>query len=227
MKRLPIWIAGVLLLGAEPVRFDHKVRNLYFAAFAGDKEALTKAMAITEVTLKEDPNHAEALVWHGSGIFFLSGDKFRTGDIAGGMEMMQKGTGMMDRAVELAPRNIGVRIPRGSAYLLASRNMPPQTGQPLIEKGVADFESSWELQKDDLSHFSQHSIGELWIGIADGNARLGKKDRAVEFFRMIQEKLPETAWSAKADKWFADGKLSGRDGNCVGCHLGSPKAFKN
>ena len=60
MKQLPILIAGVLLLGAEPVRFDHKVRDLYFEAFAGDKEALPKAMAITEVTLRENPNHAEA-----------------------------------------------------------------------------------------------------------------------------------------------------------------------
>jgi len=226
MKQLPFLMATVLL-GAEPVRFDHKVRDLYFTAFAGDKEALAKAMVITEATLKENPNHAEALVWHGSGVFFLSGDKFRTGDMQAGMELMQKGTGMMDRAVELEPKNIGVRIPRGSAYFAASRNMPPQMAQPLVEKGVADYESSWDMQKDDLSQFSQHSIGELWIGIADGNARLGNKERAAEFFTMVKEKLPNTAWSAKAGKWFADGKLTGRDAQCVGCHMGSPKAFKN
>jgi len=226
MKQLPFLMATVLL-GAEPVRFDHKVRDLYFTAFAGDKEALAKAMVITEATLKENPNHAEALVWHGSGVFFLSGDKFRTGDMQAGMELMQKGTGMMDRAVGLEPKNIGVRIPRGSAYFAASRNMPPQMAQPLVEKGVADYESSWDMQKDDLSQFSQHSIGELWIGIADGNARLGNKERAAEFFTMVKEKLPNTAWSAKAGKWFADGKLTGRDAQCVGCHMGSPKAFKN
>jgi hypothetical protein len=227
MKQLPILIATVLLLGAEPVRYDHKVRDMYFAAFSGDKEALAKAMVITEATLKESPNHAEALVWHGAGVFFQSAEKFRTGDMQAGMELMNKGTGMMDRAVELEPKNIGVRIPRGSSYFAASRNMPPQMGQPLVEKAVADFETSWELQKDDLSGFSQHSIGELWIGIADGNARLGKKDRAMEFFTMIKEKLPNTPWSAKADRWFADGKLTAKDGQCVSCHTGSPKAFKN
>src|SRR5215212_8298502 len=166
MKQLPILIAAVLLLGAEPVRYDHKVRDMYFAAFTGDKEALAKAMVITEATLKENPNHAEAMVWHGSGVFFLSAEKFRTGDMQAGMELMTKGTGLMDRAVELEPKNIGVRIPRGSAYFAASRNMPPQMAQPLIEKGVTDFETSWEMQKGDLNRFSQHSIGELWIGIA-------------------------------------------------------------
>lgn len=227
MKQLPIVIAAALLLNAEPIRFDHKVRDLYFAAFAGDKDSLAKAMAITEATLKETPDHAEALVWHGGGVFFQSGDKFRAGEMQAAMELLTRGTGMMDRAVELEPKNIGVRVPRGAAYLVASRGMPPQMGQPLLEKGVSDYEAAWDMQKDgDLSRFSQHGIGELWIGIADGNARLGKKDRAAEFFRMIQEKLPNTAWSAKADKWFAEGKLSGRDGGCVGCHVGSPKAFQ-
>jgi hypothetical protein len=129
--------------------------------------------------------------------------------------------------VALAPNHIGVRIPRGAGYLAASRAMPPQVGTPLVEKGLSDYEKAWELQKNDLSGFSQHSLGELWIGIADGNARLGKTDRAKEFFAMIQKTLPGTPWSKKADKWFAEGKLSGRDANCVGCHTGSPKAVQN
>jgi hypothetical protein len=227
MKRLTTVMTGVLLLGAQPARFDHKVRDLYFAAFAGDRAAMERAMQITEATLKENPDHAEALVWHGSGVFFQSAEKFRAGDMQAGMELMQKGTGMMDRAVVLAPKSIGVRIPRGSAYFAAARNMPPQMGQPLVEKALADFEDSWEMQKGDLSQFSQHSIGELWIGIADGNAQLGRKERAAEFFTMIREKLPKTAWAEKAERGLADGKLKGRDGQCVGCHLGSPKAFQN
>jgi len=226
--RLPIAFALAGLLAAqEPVRYDHKVRNLYFAAFAGDRPSLEKAMSITEATLKETPDHAEALVWHGSGVFFLSSDKFRTGDMQAGMELFQKGTGMMDRAVALEPKNIGVRIPRGAGYFAASRNMPPQVAAPLIKKALEDYETAWELQKGDPSGFSQHSIGELWIGIADGNARVGNTEKAKEFFRKVQELLPGTPWAAKADKWFAEGKLSSRDGNCVGCHIGSPKAFKN
>jgi hypothetical protein len=228
MKRMAMLMSAALLLAAEPVRFDHKVREMFFAAFAGDKESLAKGMAITEATLKENPDHAEALVWHGSGIFFQSADKFRAGDMQAGMAMMAKGTGMMDRAAALEPKSIGVRIPRGSAYMAASRNMPPEVGRPLIEKGVADYEMAWDLQKDsDLKQFSQHSVGELWFGIADGNARLGNKDKAAEFFGKLKDKLPGTPWAAKAEKWFAEGKLSNKEGQCLGCHLGSPKAFQN
>jgi len=215
------------LAAQEPVRFDHKVRTLYFAGMSGDRASLEKAMAITTETLKSEPNHPEALVWHGGGVFYLSAEKFRNGDMQSGMEMYQKGTSMMDRAVELAPRNIGVLIPRGSGYMAASRAMPEQMGRPLLEKGVGDYEKAWEMQKGNLSNFSQHSIGELWFGIADGNARLGNTDRAKEFFTMMKDKLPGTPWAKKADKWFAEGKLAPADGRCVGCHTGSPKAFQN
>jgi hypothetical protein len=228
MRLFTIFVCGAGILAAqEPVRFDHKVRELYFAGMGGDRASLEKAMAITSETLKAEPNHAEALVWHGSGVFFLSGEKFRNGDVPGGMEMFKKGTSMMDRAVELAPRNIGVLIPRGAGYMGASRGMPEQVGRPLLEKGVGDYEKAWEMQKGDLSGFSQHSIGELWFGIADGNARLGKTEQAKEFFTMMKDKLPGTPWAKKAEKWFAEGKLAPADGRCVGCHMGSPKAFQN
>jgi len=219
-------VAGILA-AQQPARFDHKVRDLYFAGMGGDRASLEKAMAITTETLKAEPDHAEALVWHGSGVFFLSGEKFRAGDMQGGMEMFRQGTGMMDRAVELAPRHIGVLIPRGAGYMGASRGMPEQMGRPLLEKAVGDFEKAWEMQKSDLSGFSQHSIGELWFGIADGNARLGKSERAKEFFTLMKDKLPGTPWAKKAEKWFAEGKLGAADGRCVGCHMGSPKAFQN
>ena len=60
-------LAGGLLEGQEVVRFDHKVREDFFAGIGGNKEALDRAMKITDEVLAKDPNHAEALVWHGSG----------------------------------------------------------------------------------------------------------------------------------------------------------------
>ncbi len=214
---------ATIVLAQEPARFDHKVREMFFAGFAGDTEAMAKGMKISEATLAAEPNHAEALVWMGGGLFFQSGEFFRKGEMQAAMEMMGKGTGMMDRAVELAPKSVAVRIPRGSAYLAASKGMPPAMGDPLLKKGVTDFEVCWEMQKGDLSGFSQHSLGELLMGIAEGNGRLGNKEKAKEYFEMIQQKLPETAYAKKAEKWLAEGKLSARESNCMGCHVGSPK----
>ena len=214
---------ATIVLAQEPVRFDHKGREVFFAGFAGDKDAMAKGMKISEATLAAEPNHAEALVWMGGGLFFASGESFRKGEMQAAMEMMGKGTGMMDRAVELAPKSVAVRIPRGSAYLAASKGMPPAMGDPLLKKGVADYEVCWEMQKGDLSGFSQHSLGELLMGIAEGNGRLGNKEKATEYFGMIQQKLAGTAYAKKAEKWLAEGKLSARETNCLGCHIGSPK----
>ena len=214
---------ATVVLAQEPVRFDHKVRELLFAGFAGDKEAMSKGMKISEATLAAEPNHAEAMVWMGGGLFYQSGEAFRKGEMQSAMELIGKGTGMMDRAVELAPKDVGVRIPRGSVYILASKGMPPAMGDPLLKKGVGDYEVCWEMQKGDLSGFSQHSLGELLQGIADGNGRLGNKEKAKEYFEIMQQKLPGTAYAKKAEKWLAEGKLSAQETNCMGCHLGSPK----
>lgn len=59
--RLSFLFAAGILAAQEPVRFDYKVRDLYFAGMGGDRASLEKAMAITTETLKTEPNHPEAL----------------------------------------------------------------------------------------------------------------------------------------------------------------------
>ncbi len=56
----------------DQARFDFRVRTDFFAGFAGNEQALARAMKICEEDLAKNPNHAEALVWHGSGVFFQS-----------------------------------------------------------------------------------------------------------------------------------------------------------
>ena len=58
-------------------RFDMVVRTDFFAGFAGDEARLAKGMATCEEVLAVTPNHAEALVWHGSGLAFNGGRHFR------------------------------------------------------------------------------------------------------------------------------------------------------
>ena len=54
-------LSGGLLNGEEAVRFDHKVRQDFFAGIAGDKVALARGMKTTEEFLIKNPDHAEAL----------------------------------------------------------------------------------------------------------------------------------------------------------------------
>ncbi|MEP7364110.1 MAG: hypothetical protein ABI972_12715 [Acidobacteriota bacterium] len=57
------------------VRFDHVVRNDFFSGFTGNQEALDRGMKVCEQVLAGNPNHAEALVWHGAGLATKTGDQ--------------------------------------------------------------------------------------------------------------------------------------------------------
>ena len=200
------------------VRFDHQVRNDYFAGFNGDGEALQRALGKTGEVLATDPNHAEAMVWHGSGLFFQSGQAFQKGDQQAGMQLFGKGQAMMDKAVALAPNDIGVRVPRGAVLLQATLNMPEGIAKPLIEKGLSDYLQTYDMQKADLASVGTHPKGELFFGIADAYRRLGNEEKANEWFGMIAKTMPDTNYAKRADIFLTTKTLKAAQVRCVGCH---------
>jgi tetratricopeptide (TPR) repeat protein len=210
----------VLGLTAAEERFDMRVRNDFFAGFAGNQEALDRAMKLCEDELAQNPANAAALVWHGSGVFYESRMYFRAGDQAKGIEFWQRGLGEMDKAVKMAPDELGVRLPRGAVLLTASRTLPSaEMAHPLIEKGVGDFEHALEIQKAYFDSLGTHPRGELLIGLADGYARLGKDDQATAYFERIRAVLPGSAYATSAEKWLATKTLAPREAGCLGCHV--------
>jgi len=213
---------GLTFLGltAAEERFDLRVRADFFAGFAGDQQALDRAMKLCEEELGRNPANAEALVWHGSGVFFQSGQFFKAGDRAKGGEYWQRGLGEMDHAVKIAPNNLGVIIPRGATLLTASRNLPnPDLARPLIETGLADFEHTLEIQKPYFDKLGTHPRGELLLGLADGYARLGNDEQARIYFERIRTALPGTPYATNAGKWLTTKSLPPREAGCIGCHV--------
>lgn len=211
---------AALGMAAAQERFDMRVRNDFFAGFAGNQEALDRAMKLCEDELARNPANAAALVWHGSGVFFESRTHFQAGDRAKGMEFWQRGLGEMDEAVKMAPDALSVRIPRGAVLLTASRSLPnAEMAHPLIEKGVGDFEHALEIQKPYFDTLGTHPRGELLIGLADGYARLGKVEQATAYFERIRAALPDTPYAVSADKWLQTKTLAPREAGCLGCHV--------
>ncbi len=202
-------------------RFDHKVRNDFFAGFAGDREAFGRGMKAAAETIAADPNHAEALVWHGAGLYFQAGQAFQQGDSGKGMELYGKAMAQMDKAVQLAPDKIGVRIPRGSGLLAGTAVQPmDERVRSEVKRAVEDYQHSFDLQKDHLDKMSEHTLGQLLLGLGDAYSRLGDKDNARVYFGMIEAKLPGTEYDKRAKAWKANGKLSAAEQRCFGCHVG-------
>jgi tetratricopeptide (TPR) repeat protein len=213
-----IGVAG-LLLAQE--RFDYRVRDYFFAGFAGDAASLEKGMKICEDSLAADPKNAEALVWHGSGLFYASGQASQKGDLEKGGDLWKRGLKEMDQAVELAPDQLGVIIPRGAVLLTGSRYVgSPEMARPLIEKAVSDFEKAYRLQAPDFDTLGTHPRGELMIGLADGYNRLGNQEKAREWFERIQKSMPGTAYEKSATTWLETKSLAPAQSGCLGCHTG-------
>ncbi|HEX5432403.1 MAG TPA: hypothetical protein VFW83_10580 [Bryobacteraceae bacterium] len=143
------------------------MRNEVFAGLAGNMDALKRAIDTCEKALAQNPNDAEALVWHGIALLTQSG---QTGepDMQKRAAFFQKGTSEMDRAVQLEPDNLAVRIPRGSALRLAAPRLPESLNRDtLIEEARSDYQRAFDLQKDRLDRLGPHPLGELLQGRGD------------------------------------------------------------
>lgn len=201
-------------------RFDHKVRNDFFAGFAGDRKALDRGMTAAADAIAADPNHAEALVWHGAGLYYQAGSAFQTGDAARGMELYGKALAQMDKAVALAPDSIGVRIPRGAAFFAGTASQPVDDRvRGEIRRAVEDYERAYELQKNHLEKLGEHPLGQLLIGLGDGYSRLGNQEKAAAYFAQIEQLIPGTEWARRAAAWKEAGSLTVAQRRCVGCHV--------
>lgn len=200
-------------------RFDFLVREDFFAGFAGDKAALARGMKTCEDALAKNPRHAEALVWHGGGLVFISGQYFQKGDVKTGMETWTRGLKEMDAAVAIDPDNVGVLIPRGSTLISASRFMQPaDTARPLLQKGLADYEKVLQMQKSYFANLSGHARGELLYGLAEGWLRLGNAEKARAYFQRLVSEAPGSTRQQQATAFLETGKLTSSTMSCTGCH---------
>jgi tetratricopeptide (TPR) repeat protein len=202
-------------------RFDNLVRGDMFAGMAGDAAALARAMKFCEDTLVKNPKHPEALVWHGSGVYFLAGRAFQTGDFAGGMELFAKSIREMDEAVALLPESITVLIPRGAVLLEGSKHVPdPVQARMQLGKALGDYEKVLAQQKEDWAKLPLHSRGELLSGLAEGWYRAGDATKAKVYLQRIVAEMKGSAYADRAQAVLNSAEppklLNWR---CLGCHV--------
>src|SRR5579872_3270589 len=186
-------VLGILVSSAAtPIlaqRFDNVVRSDFFAGFRGDPARLARGMAACEQALAENPKNAAALVWHGNGLFFKSGEIFRTGNWQAGTTMQQQGLKEMDDAVALAPDDLQTLIPRGAALLAGAPFLSDENAaRPLVEKAVGDYEKALSLQK--TAPTVGHPRGEILGGLAIGYRLLHDGANSAKYLSASSRKCP-------------------------------------
>lgn len=187
-------------------QFEFEVRALVFRGLDGDVGALEQALEVCNAALAENPDNAEALVWHGSTSLVLSGHAYRAGDFGNGGALWQRGLEEMARAVELAPEDVRVLIPRAAALLGAARNVPfPQQAKELTRTAIQDYEQVYTFQRPHFDRMSEHARGELLLGLVDGHQRLGQEAEVRHYLEIILEELPESEYAELADAYLGAG----------------------
>ena len=208
-----------LPLGAqEPERFDEKVRELFFAGFAGNQDALQRGMAICEEALAAEPDHPGALAWQASGWFFQSGAAFTQGDWEAGMALFNKSLAQFDRAVALAPDSFQTLIPRAATLLGAAPYVThAPTRDEFLEKVVGDYTKVLELQEPYFDSLAVHSRGELLGALAEALWLQEKGDEAQVYLSRIIAELPDSQYALMAQRQL-DNPETRTQLTCLGCH---------
>ena len=215
---LAAFIYTLPVAAQEPERFDEKVRELFFAGFAGNQDALQRGMAMCEETLADDPDHPGALVWQASGWFYESSFAFVQGDREAGMALYNKSVAQFDRAVALAPNSLQTLIPRAAVYLSVApyiTHAPTRIG--LLETVVNDYTKALELQRPYFDSLSLHGQGELLGALAEALWLLERRDEAQIYLNQIITELPETPYALMAQRQLEKPEERAQL-TCLGCH---------
>jgi tetratricopeptide (TPR) repeat protein len=209
---------GITAASLAQERFDNQVRDDMFRAFGGNEAAFKNALSIIEEKLRENPNHAEALVWRGAARYWEAGQAFAAGDYAGAEALAAVAMVDMDRAIALKPSNIGVLIPRAAVLLAAARNQrDPARVRDLATRAATDFETALAIRQPGFDHLGQHNRGEYLSGLAESWALAGNQDKAERYLQRILAELPNSPYAeraaAKSANWSDQRAL-----NCQTCH---------
>jgi tetratricopeptide (TPR) repeat protein len=201
----------------KPERFDFLVRQDFFDGMRGDAAALDRAQKLCEDTLAKNPNHAEALVWHGGILAARASQAFQKGDRDTGLALYTRATGEMDRAVSLAPQSPGVRIPRGAVYLSTAPYVPEPEHTKLAERGVADYETALAVQQSYFMTLPLHAREQLLYGLTDGYAMLGETDKARATYERMEHDAAGSELLPRAAERAAGHAVAGNT-PCEQCH---------
>jgi pentatricopeptide repeat protein len=201
----------------EEEGFDEKVRADFFDGLRGDTAAMDRAMKACEDALAKNPKDPEAMVWHGAGVVGRASHAFQKGDRATGIELYTKGLAEMDAAVAIAPEHIGVRIPRGAVVLAMAPFVPEPERTKLLERGIADYEKTYAIQRSEFAKLTLHSREQLLYGLVDGYANLGKVDKASEMFATMKREAAGSELLPRAEKRSRGEAVDG-PAPCEQCH---------
>jgi hypothetical protein len=187
------------VIGAEDIQT--MAQREFTAGFAGDTEAFNRGMSACERALGENAENVDAMVWHGAGTYFQAGQAAEQGDYDAAEELMHKGMGEMNKAVDLQPNRVSVRITRGLVLSNAARFGAPEP-HSLFAAAAVDFEKVLALVGEGWQYMPAPLRAQILLGLADSCDATGQKDQARDSMKRLVAEHADTPQAKRAAEWL-------------------------
>lgn len=166
--------------------------RLHELAVAGNRKAVKMALELWQKAYEKNPDDAVARAYYGSSLALVGRD---SPDISKLFQYTFKGMKQLDRAIELDPNNVQIRVLRARlAYAL------PQNLFYQAKKAVIDFEYLKKAYEQDNSIFSREFYHRILYDLGVVYQRLGDEEKAQEVWLELLDKEPDPKYKELINK---------------------------
>ena len=177
--------------------------DIFAGPLGDDLTRMNLGMEKLEAILKENPKDPDAMALKAMGVAHLAVRAHENGDSDGFERQYAEALRLLDAALNIDPRGIGVNAVYGGTMLMNQGRMPDQHRQRALEKARDAYNVLYEEQGAQLQNMPLHHQGEVLAGVAESAYRLGDRERADVFMKRIVETMPETAYARRAEAWLS------------------------
>ncbi len=157
----------------------------------GDKDAVKRSRALLEKLVGLEPGNAAARAWYGSVLTLCGRDAWLPIEK---MRLVQKGLNEMDRAVQLAPDDVAIR-------LLRARNGLSLPGVfHRLDTSIGDLEHVLSLEKAHPGTVGPGTLRGVLLELGRAYGKAGDKKKARQRLEELTTRFPRSAEAAQAEK---------------------------
>ncbi len=178
--------------------------DIFAGPLGNDLNRMNVGMEKLAEILKENPKDPDAMALKAMGVAHLAVLAHESGDSEGFERQYGEALRLLDLALNIDPRGIGVNAVYGGTMLMNQGRMPTQHRQRALEKARDAYNVLYEEQQAQLDNMPLHHRGEVLAGVAESEYRLDNRERADVFMKRIVETMPGTAYARRAETWLSD-----------------------
>ncbi len=178
--------------------------DIFAGPLRNDLNQMNVGMNKLEEILKENPKDPDAMALKAMGLTHLAVRAHEDDDAEGFRTQYGQALRLLDEALTIDPRGIGVNAVYGGTMLLNQGRLPSQHRQRALEAARDAYNVLYEEQGAQLENMPLHHQGEVLAGVAESEFRLGNRERADVFMKRIVQTMSGTAYARRAETWLSD-----------------------